>query len=121
MSTDLNGLRVFLVEDGFLIAEALVAHLEDKGCAIVGPFPTVRQASAAAVTAEVDGALLDVNVADGDSFPVAEILRGRGVPLIFLTGYGRGILPPAFEDVPCLTKPFELAVVARMVREHFGP
>ena len=35
----------------------------------------------------LDGAVLDVNLNGDWCFPIAEVLRRRGVPFIFLTGY----------------------------------
>ena len=40
------------------------------------------------VAIDIDVALLDVNLACQLVYPVAERLRKRGVPVIFLTGYG---------------------------------
>ena len=42
--TDLNGLKVLLVEDEMLIAAEMEATLEDLGCEVVGPFARVGQA-----------------------------------------------------------------------------
>jgi hypothetical protein len=33
-------------------------------------------------------------------------LRARQVPMVFSTGYARDALPAAFQDLPCLRKPF---------------
>ena len=32
--------------------------------------------------------ILDLNVRERSSLPVAEVLRGRSIPFLFLTGYG---------------------------------
>ena len=61
--------------------------------------------------AQLDGgeialAVLDVNVNGTKSYPLAEELRRRGVPLIFATGYGDAQHPPHFADAPTLTKPY---------------
>ncbi|MCJ8521867.1 hypothetical protein MUU54_24395, partial [Rhizobium tarimense] len=51
-------------------------------------------------------AVLDINLGGERSFPVAEILRNRGVPFMFSTGYGRNGLPAELSDAPVLSKPF---------------
>ena len=43
---------------------------------------------AQAETGRIDAAILDVNLAGRPSFPVADLLTGHGVPVIFATGYG---------------------------------
>ena len=39
--------------------------------------------------------------------PVADILAKRGVPFVFVTGYGEGSLPDAYRGRPALQKPFQ--------------
>jgi hypothetical protein len=34
--------------------------------------------------------VLDVNLNEQRSFPVADLLRGRGIPFLFATGYAEG-------------------------------
>jgi hypothetical protein len=50
-------------------------------------------------------ALLDVNLHDALSFPVASLLQTQCVPFLFVTGYDKSVMPPAFRDVPVLQKP----------------
>jgi hypothetical protein len=40
--------------------------------------------------------------------PVAEMLLGRGLPVVFCTGYGRSGLDPRFRDLPVLQKPYQI-------------
>ena len=70
-------------------------------------------------TAKLDCALLDVNLAGEKVFPVAEVLVRREVPFVFLTGYGRGILPAAYADRPVLAKPFRLAALLSLMTALF--
>ena len=64
--------------------------LRDLGCEVLGPAATVDEAVrlAQAETGRIDAAILDVNLAGRPSFPVADLLTGRGVPVVFATGYG---------------------------------
>lgn len=59
-------------------------------------------------TADVDFAIVDLNIAGERSYPVAEILRARGAPLVFATGYGADGLSESLADVVVLQKPFQL-------------
>jgi CheY-like chemotaxis protein len=105
-TSDLSGLRILVLEDTLLVAELIAYELEELGCQTVGPVPRVAQAMTLARTEPLDGALLDINLAGEYCFPVAEILAERGVPFVFVTGYGDSALPPAYRAVPRLTKPF---------------
>jgi DNA-binding response OmpR family regulator len=64
----------------------------------------------------LDAAILDVNVGGAVVFPVADVLRRRGVPIIFATGYGSGELPPRFQNDPALSKPFSYEALAEALR-----
>jgi DNA-binding response OmpR family regulator len=116
---DLHGLRVLVVEDTLFVAEFIVDGLQDIGCDVIGPAPRVAQGLALAKSELLDGALLDVNLAGEYCFPIAEVLKARGVPFAFLTGYGDVGLPPAFREVPRLTKPFELKELIKLVERQF--
>jgi len=60
--------------------------------------------------------VLDVNLAGEMSYPVAELLRSRGVPFLFATGYGTDGLPEGMRNVPVLSKPFGLERFAEALR-----
>jgi len=107
MSDALAGRRVLIVEDESLVAMLLETILEDMGCAPVGPASNIDDGLVLAREGEaLDAALLDVNVAGRQVFPVAEALRERGVPFVFSTGYGEGGLPDEWRGQATLQKPF---------------
>jgi DNA-binding response OmpR family regulator len=103
---ELAGKRVLVVEDEVLVAMMVEDVLADAGCIVVGPFARVAEALAAARSMAVDVALLDVNVAGEKVFPVAHVLEERGVPFLFVTGYGPGALPRDRPDWEACAKPF---------------
>jgi DNA-binding response OmpR family regulator len=111
MMAALEGLRVLVVEDEVLIAMMLEEMLHEAGCVMVGPASRVEKAVEAARAEPIDLALLDVNLAGEKVFPVADALARRGVPFVFLTGYGRSSLPAPYADRPALSKPFKLAAL----------
>jgi CheY-like chemotaxis protein len=102
----LAGLKVLLVEDEALIALDVGAALREAGCRVVGPAPGIEQALHVIAAEELDVALLDVNLGGEDVFPVADELARRGIPFVFLTGYGRDALPERFRDRPTSPKPY---------------
>lgn len=117
---ELRGLTVLIVEDNFLVAEAVRELFVECGCSVAGPVLRVDAAMRQVETARLDGAVLDINLAGEFCFPVAAALRVRRVPFIFLTGYGEAMLiPPEFRNVPRLAKPFDALEVAQVAAQHF--
>jgi DNA-binding response OmpR family regulator len=106
MAEALQGLKVLIVEDEYLVASLIECMLEAAGCVISGSIPRVAEAVEAAGTTECDVALLDLSLAGECVYRVAEQLDRRGVPFIFLSGYARDVLPPEYSARPWLRKPF---------------
>ena len=102
----LAGKRVLVVEDEYLVALEVENALLDAGCIVIGPFASVRDALAAAQVETIDVALLDVNVAGEMVFPVAYLLEAVGTPFLFVTGYGKAILPRDRPTWEACSKPF---------------
>lgn len=117
---DLRGLRVLVVEDIGIVAIEEKLMLEQLGCTVVGPEPSLDRGLAAAREEELDGALLDINLAGHRSFPIAAELRRRGVPFIFVSGYGSGQLEGAFRGSPLMEKPFSKREIADRIGRHFA-
>ncbi len=119
----LEGRRVLVVEDEMLVAMNLEDMLGDLGIVVVGPAMRIDAALELAQTAVIDAAVLDINLHGGRSYPVAEVLRRRGVPFLFATGYGHVEDGSSFSDVPTLAKPYrstELAATLRLVLGRTG-
>ena len=118
----LHGRHILVVEDEVIVAMNLERLLEEFGCIVIGPVATVRDALTLAESRRLDGALLDVNVRGERVFPVADALVARGIPTIFVTGYGADVIPRHLEAVPVLSKPYEAATLkAVMARALGGP
>ena len=58
-------------------------------------------------TVEFNAAILDVNLDGQEIYPVADILTERGLPFVFVTGYGERSLPEPYRGRPALQKPFQ--------------
>lgn len=59
-----------------------------------------------------DHAMLDVSLADGEVFPLAERLRDAGIPIIFHTGHGASLRELSdYGDAIALTKPAHTAEI----------
>ena len=98
--------RVFIVEDEFMLVMLLEELLPTLGYAVAGSAASVEQALTGLEAGEIDLAVVDVNLAGNESFPVADALRERGIPFLFTTGYGQQGLPERFADAPVLAKPY---------------
>jgi CheY-like chemotaxis protein len=112
---------VLLVEDEAIIAMLMEDLLEELGCDIVATAGQLDDAVAIAGTGEFDLAFLDVNLRGVPVYPAAEVLRARGIPFAFVTGYGTVGVDAAHGEAPILQKPFqarELDAVLRRLRSQ---
>lgn len=113
---DLAGRSVLLVEDEALIIMLVEDALHDLGCQIAGVASRFDDAVTKARTLAFDVAVLDVNLNGLRTFPIAEIIRERGIAFVFATGYGATSIPDALNTVPILQKPFVAGDLERALR-----
>jgi CheY-like chemotaxis protein len=99
--------RILVVEDEYLIRMLLEDMLTDLGYEIAGAVGTIAEGCELAEKAEIDLAILDVNLDGKEIYPVAEILARRGLPFVFVSGYGEGSLAEPYRGRPSLQKPFQ--------------
>lgn len=104
---DTQKCRILIVEDEAAISILMEDMLLDLGVEIVGPASRLDSALQLAREADFDAAILDINIAGVQSYPVGDVLRGRGIPVIFATGYGSSVLPERFKSCQILHKPFD--------------
>jgi len=116
-----KGLKVFVVEDEAMIRMMVADMLDELGHTIAAEAGTLDQALQLAQSAEFDLAILDVNLNGKVITPVAELIRARGRPIIFATGYGSEGVPEEFRGLPALQKPFRLEVLAALIDEVMHP
>jgi CheY-like chemotaxis protein len=118
----LDGRRVLIVEDEYLIAMEVKGWLQHAGAKVVGPVPSVERALDLIEDDDIDAAVLDFNLGDGaTALPIAARLDALGVPHLFATGdvqLGRG---SSYEDRPRLEKPFVEAELVRAVGKLIAP
>jgi DNA-binding response OmpR family regulator len=114
---EFRGRRVLIVEDDMLIAITIEDMLLEFGCAVTGPINTLAGAMALAVgESAIDTAILDIDLNGVPVFPFADILRARGVPIIFSTGYADPELPSEHRGCPVLQKPFRASNLEAALR-----
>ena len=115
MTTALEGARVLVVEDEYLVAALIEQILESAGCIVMGPVARVPEALDAVDHDDYDAAVLDVNLAGERINPVADALSERDVPFMFVTGYGANAIPSKYAERPHIGKPFRMAELLGML------
>ena len=78
-----RGPVVLLVEDEMIVAFDIADQLTCAGYLIDGPYPSIARALSALAMARPDVAILDVQLIDGEVYPVADRLCAIGVPIVF--------------------------------------
>ena len=105
--TCFDGISVLLVEDEYLIALDADQILRSFGVANVEIAAGWTQAAQQAKEGAFDLAVLDVNLNGRLSYDIAEILKERGIPFVFASGYElQGQVPAGLKGVACVTKPY---------------
>ncbi len=101
---------VLIVEDEMYLAMLLQDLLEDAGYRVLKA-ARLPAAVALAESGEIDAAMLDINLGGTEVFPAAHVLRQRGIPFLFTSGYGSNGLPPEYRHSPMLQKPYDQALL----------
>ncbi len=117
----LGGLRILVVEDEtmlFFLAEDMLTEL---GCSAVLHACRVKDALALLGRELPDVAMLDVNLAGEQAYPVAERLAAVNVPFVFATGYGSDGIPPHWAGRPVVQKPFTLDILGKAITAALAP
>ncbi len=113
-----------VLEDSTLLAmdaEEILLELGFDKVEVVGTVPAAL-AVMRRLGRQLAFALLDVNLGDQTSLPVAQALFAAGIPFAFATGYGTGIdLPPEIAEVTAVVpKPYRRQDIAELVGRTLG-
>jgi DNA-binding response OmpR family regulator len=107
--------RVLIVEDEAMIALSIEDTLSDLGYAIVGIAPRLEIGMRMAREEAIDFAILDLNLNGEVSFPIARVLRERGVPFLFASGFGAESVELEFQGAPVIRKPFDVGALTAAI------
>ena len=115
----LLGRSILIVEDEYFLADYIESAIRSAGGDVQGPFASVEEGVAwlREPHGPVDGATLNVNLADGSSYPLADELMRVGVPFLFASALTDTLLPHRFSNVPLLMKPFTANQVVAAVMD----
>ncbi|WP_052389328.1 response regulator [Belnapia moabensis] len=119
-AASLGSLRLLVVEDEALVAMLVEDELTEAGATVLGTAATVEDAlhriEAACADGGLDGCLLDMNLGGRSALPVADRLAQRGVPFVFMTGYGDDLGQGGHAGVPTVRKPFDPEHLVHVLR-----
>ncbi len=111
------GRRILVVEDEALLAEDIAATLSEAGLQVIGPAANVDHALRLIEQYGCEAAVLDFNLRDATSEPVADKLTAMKAPFVAVTGYNRSQLPTVFQKAPIVSKPIkEASLLAELDR-----
>jgi DNA-binding response OmpR family regulator len=114
----LQGARILIVEDEFLLAMDLEDRLKREGCDVIGV--ASRQAKALTILEQSrpDAVVLDLNLSGELPIDLAKTLVARQIPFVIVTGYGnRQFNCPALQDAPRLNKPIDMRELVRALSD----
>ncbi|MCH2149792.1 MAG: response regulator [Phycisphaerales bacterium] len=86
-NTSSGSQRILVVEDSYLIGMQLKQDLNTFGHEVIGPAPNVKKALRLISEHEIGIAILDINLSNENSYPVASALADLKIPFFFITGY----------------------------------
>lgn len=117
MSSSTRGLRVLVIEDEAMVAFLIEDMLVEMGHEVGAVASRMQQALDLARTGTFDFAVVDVNLDGQPSYPIADVLKERGIPFVFATGYGAKGLDARFAGTATLAKPFVMADLQKLLPE----
>jgi CheY-like chemotaxis protein len=100
----MHGIRVLVLEDCALMAEALELMLLEAGADSVDLSYSVSDALEVIGAQPINLACLDIVLGDKDSVAVADQLALRGIPFVFVTAHDAGRLPCRHGRQPLVNK-----------------
>lgn len=100
----LVGKRILIVEDEVLVAMLLEDMVVQLGAELAGTASNLEEGLALVTQQDFDAAILDMNLGEHDSRPIADKLKSRSIPFILATGYGGSASNP--HGIMILEKPY---------------
>ncbi len=112
--------RILVVEDEALVGMLTCDYLETLGYSAVGPFSDIDAAGVAIEAEAFDLALLDVCLAGKPIYPIAELLRSAGYPIVFVSGFSDYCIAPEFGAVEVVPKPIDRLALSAAIERTVG-
>jgi len=117
----LQGAKVLVLDDEWLVADQTAQYLGEAGMEVIGPFYALDEARDFAADSKVDLAVLDYNIDGTPVTPLVEDLQAKGVPVIIVSGYGSRLeLPQGTLGVDFMPKPVARASLIERAARRLG-
>ena len=114
--SDLNGLRVLVVENSWHVGVATKRLLQALGADVVGPVATTADAVRLISEQAPDVAIVDINLRDGElAHGLIDQLHGQGIRVVVMSGYDEVLLAPG-KAAAILQKPVSKAHLLASLR-----
>lgn len=98
---------VMVLEDEVFVSSLIEAIIEDRGWSVGGPFRSNALALSYLALERPNVALIDFNIADGNSASTAQRLAELGIPFVVVSGYPKSMAKSdALRSAEWLDKPF---------------
>ncbi len=121
MTTSGSDATVLLVEDNPIIAIDAEDMLRRAGAESVHVAGSVIQALSLISATQPAFAVLDINLGEETSFPVADTLQERTIPFVFATAYGEAVtLPERHTGATIIAKPYDETTFRRIVGSRWS-
>lgn len=111
----LNGFRILLVEDSWIVAQSLKAMLELIGATVIGPATSLEDATSLANASPFDVAIMDMDLQGEMADKLICALHWRGLPVVVVTGCE---VQPEIADkvVAVMQKPIRVEALLSILR-----
>lgn len=116
----LQGKRILVIEDEFLIALDIASTLKQAGAQQVQLAASVEAALGLLELDGWDAAVSDANLQGEGIDAIVETLLAKRIPFLILTGYGRAALPRSALGAPVMMKPFSPPALTAALVEVCG-
>jgi CheY-like chemotaxis protein len=111
----IDGLRVLVVEDEALVGLDLEHMLSNLGCSVIREYHPGIEVRSLKGAGAVDVAVLDINLGNATSYPIADALMKQGTPFIFVTGYNA--VDARYRHAPLIEEPFDAEELVAAIQQ----
>ncbi|MCV0397202.1 MAG: response regulator [Rhizobiaceae bacterium] len=106
--------RILLMAEDRAFARDMANDLTLLGATVLGPVATTADATAVASSARgPDGAILDIDIGEESTFPVADLLLRFEVPFVFAAAFAPDRVPRGFPGYVFCGIPVALSQIAK--------
>lgn len=109
-------MKVLIVEDDPIVAMDFEIQAIDEGCSVVGPAHSVNEALELLESEAPKYAVLDYQLGEETSEPIATALQEKGVEFAFVSGQAKRVEDVTDFDVPVFSKPTSIGQVITLLR-----